>query len=617
MAKRAKADEVSVTSTEVLSIPLLETVKAAQLQNGLRHRDFQRYRQYCARRLRRIRKSVKFTHGKGKQFINKKVNAETATENRLLYLPLYNAERAWGYAMQLKEDDNLDKSENREDGNSRIKFHLNGRLRKAADWSQKLAEICAVRADARTSLEAEAYAAYMAGNFAFHREEHVVALEKFKTARRIYADLSQVGTSSQKELFSRSADELQPFIRFCEHRLTLRGRTASTAEASSLELHSSGEGANSALLQSKIDLVLLEARKQKVANLGSVEWKQQHLSIPTQEIGLAMIRTDELAVKLEAAQDNKAREARFLELLSAYDALLQTLKNATAKLEQQAKSGSALVHSDLELLSALEEYARFKKLTKQVERQATVYRTLKQRLSTQQPGELTHILDMLVQTVGDILTIPGMRELEQRRATQYSAYYAVFRACRATTVAQTYLLQHKFGEAMALYQYASGFLAEAEEILAAQPAAKDDMLQEFARELQEELAGAVSRTTAESFLESSTRADAMRLELEQLSLSIEENDKKSKNRKKRQVLCLMDRQDKFEAGTMEGHRELVKLMPDFHAVPCKPLLFDVAFNELEFPDLTERTKTESEKAAEATAADANESGGSFFGWFRK
>jgi hypothetical protein len=61
---------------------VLETVKAAQMHNGLRHRDFQRYRQYCARRLRRIRKSVKFTHGKGKIFLNKKVDAETATEAR-------------------------------------------------------------------------------------------------------------------------------------------------------------------------------------------------------------------------------------------------------------------------------------------------------------------------------------------------------------------------------------------------------------------------------------------------------------------------------------------------------------------------------------------------------
>ncbi len=65
---------------------VLETVKAAQMQNGLRHRDFQRYRQYCARRLRRIRKSVKgFTHGKGKAFINKKVDAENATEARYVF----------------------------------------------------------------------------------------------------------------------------------------------------------------------------------------------------------------------------------------------------------------------------------------------------------------------------------------------------------------------------------------------------------------------------------------------------------------------------------------------------------------------------------------------------
>ncbi|CAH0475639.1 unnamed protein product [Peronospora belbahrii] len=620
MAKGVKTVEVQASSNVVLSVPILETVKAAQLQNGLRHRDFQRYRQYCTRRLRRIRKSVKFMHGKGKQYVNKKVDIETATENRLLYLPLYNAERAWGFAMQLKEDDNLDKSENGEDANSRIKFHLNGRLRKAADWSQRLAEICAARADARTSLEAEAYAAYMAGNFAFHREEHVVALEKFGTARRIYADLSQVGTSSQKELFSRSADELQPFIRFCEHRLALHGRKASTAETSSLELQSTGEGANSALLQSKIELVLLEARKQKVANLGSVEWKQQQLPVPTQELGLALIRTDELAAKLDAAQDNKTREARFLDLLSAYDTLLQDLKNATVKLEQQAKSGSALVHSDLELLAALEEYARFKKLAKQVERQAAVYKTLKKDFSAQQAGELTHMLDMLVQTVGDILAILGSGELEQRRVAQYSTYHAVFRACRATTVAQTYLLQHKFGEAMALYQYASSFLAEAEEILAAQPAAKDDVLQELTRELHEELAGAVSRTTAESFLESSIGANAIRLELEQLSLSIEDDCKKSKkdkNRKKRQVDALVDRQDKFEAGTVEGCRELVKLPPEFRTVPCKPLLFDVAFNALEFPDLTERTKTESEKAAEAAVGGGDESSGGFFGWFRK
>lgn len=61
---------------------VLETVKIAQLQNGLRHRDFQRYRQYCARRLRRIRKSTKLLHGKGKQFIQTSKQLETFEDPR-------------------------------------------------------------------------------------------------------------------------------------------------------------------------------------------------------------------------------------------------------------------------------------------------------------------------------------------------------------------------------------------------------------------------------------------------------------------------------------------------------------------------------------------------------
>lgn len=53
------------------------------------------------------------------------------------------------------QDDNLEKTENGDEANSRIKFHLNGRLRKAADWSQRLAEICAVRADAYVAIRCD------------------------------------------------------------------------------------------------------------------------------------------------------------------------------------------------------------------------------------------------------------------------------------------------------------------------------------------------------------------------------------------------------------------------------------------------------------------------------
>ena len=43
----------------VLSLHVLSTIKNSQMQNGLRHGDYQRYRQYCSRRLHRLRKSLK------------------------------------------------------------------------------------------------------------------------------------------------------------------------------------------------------------------------------------------------------------------------------------------------------------------------------------------------------------------------------------------------------------------------------------------------------------------------------------------------------------------------------------------------------------------------------
>ncbi|KAL3672613.1 hypothetical protein V7S43_001908 [Phytophthora oleae] len=90
----------------------------------------------------------------------------------MLYLRLYNAERVCGYAMQLKEDDNLDKPENGEDANSHIKFRLIGRFRKATEWSKRLVEICAARLvlmSARVWEPKLTLAAYMAGSLAFHR----------------------------------------------------------------------------------------------------------------------------------------------------------------------------------------------------------------------------------------------------------------------------------------------------------------------------------------------------------------------------------------------------------------------------------------------------------------
>jgi signal recognition particle subunit SRP68 len=61
--------------------------KAAQIQHGLRHGDYTRYRQYCARRLTRLRKTLAFTHGKGR-FNQKRLNVQQVTQQKCARRPL-------------------------------------------------------------------------------------------------------------------------------------------------------------------------------------------------------------------------------------------------------------------------------------------------------------------------------------------------------------------------------------------------------------------------------------------------------------------------------------------------------------------------------------------------
>ena len=52
------ADDSNDTAS--FSLEILAVIRAAQNAHGLRHGDHRRYRQYCARRLRRLRKAKDF-----------------------------------------------------------------------------------------------------------------------------------------------------------------------------------------------------------------------------------------------------------------------------------------------------------------------------------------------------------------------------------------------------------------------------------------------------------------------------------------------------------------------------------------------------------------------------
>jgi signal recognition particle subunit SRP68 len=60
---------------------------------------------------------------------------------------LYSAERAWSHAMEKRQLPN--------GPNASQRIYLIGRLRKAVKWASLFSQLSAIKADSRTSLEAE------------------------------------------------------------------------------------------------------------------------------------------------------------------------------------------------------------------------------------------------------------------------------------------------------------------------------------------------------------------------------------------------------------------------------------------------------------------------------
>ncbi|GFV92379.1 signal recognition particle subunit SRP68 [Trichonephila clavipes] len=65
---------------KTFTLEILHIIKEAQQQHGLRHGDYQRYRSYCSRKLRRIRKSLHFMQASKHRFQSKKLTEETLTD---------------------------------------------------------------------------------------------------------------------------------------------------------------------------------------------------------------------------------------------------------------------------------------------------------------------------------------------------------------------------------------------------------------------------------------------------------------------------------------------------------------------------------------------------------
>ncbi|KAF3948225.1 hypothetical protein CMV_025754 [Castanea mollissima] len=381
-------------SDNKFSINVLQLLKSAQMQHGLRHGDYTRYRRYCTARLRRLYKSLKFTHGRGK-YTRKTITESTVTEVRFLHLVLYTAERAWSHAMEKRQ---------LPDGpNSRQRIYLIGRLRKAVKWATLFAQLCAIKGDSRTSLEAEAYASYMKGNLLFEQDQNWdTALMNFKSARAVYEELGKYGDLENQVLCRERVEELEPSIRYCLHKIG-----ESNLQASELLQIGEMEGPALDLFKAKLEAVMAEARSQQAASMTEFHWLGHRFPIANAKTRVAIVKAQELEKDLHGpAADSLPAEKR----LAIFDKIFTAYHEARSCIRSDLVSaGNAEnVKDDL---NGLDKAVSAVLGQRTIERNQLLVTLAKSKLTRRRddknekvtkPEELVRLYDLLLQNTADL-----------------------------------------------------------------------------------------------------------------------------------------------------------------------------------------------------------------------
>ncbi|XP_065186896.1 signal recognition particle subunit SRP68-like [Sycon ciliatum] len=573
---------------EPYCVEILLIIKDSQAQHGLRHNDYSRYRAYCARRIHRIRKSLHFQHGHKSRYNPKKITVEKVTDVRYLHLVLMSAERAWAYAMELRPQSNTE---------PRKHFSLLKKLRRAEQYAVELEELCSAcpQADARTKLEAQAYSAWIHGTRQFELKDYKNALSSFRTTRTIYERLSEaLVDEEQRRTYQARAQEVEPNIQYCAYQIGQMQGTTDIKKLMELRKQAAMMSGTQEFLAAEIDNALSQVREKQATKLQEVSWHGAMVPVRNEKVRVFLIHVQDSKGEAERAETHEA-------VMELYDNILSECQQAAHSLQEDLKVENANKRRSETIISQLQQllaYLSFTRLTKTAERNLLMAQHMSQQFAfgpqltgressakaaaasaavasappskAVKPEEVVRVYDLVLQNVSDMLDLGGVDEDEQL-TRELSALRLCFRSFRCFFSAEAYAATRRWKEALALYDRTSLLISDAE-----------SQLSQCSLTVLKEEAAAAGRLSGIVRGRLCAAQASYILDVEAVTEKMGGLDVADKP--------LLDRLDSIAAdkGLTTGQPNIIAFPPDFEAIACKPLFFDLALNHIDYPDLDDR-----------------------------
>uniref|UniRef100_A0A8C4ZNH9 Signal recognition particle subunit SRP68 n=1 Tax=Gadus morhua TaxID=8049 RepID=A0A8C4ZNH9_GADMO len=557
-AKIASMDENKENVSDPgVGLEILQIIKDSQQQHGLRHGDYQRYRGYCSRRLRRLRKTLGFKMGNRHKYTGKKITEEMLSDSRYLLLVLMEAERSWSYAMQLKQEANTE---------PRKRFHLMSRLRKAAKHGQKLEKLCeSPSIDAKTKLEAQAYTAYLTGMVEFELQEWKPAMEAFNKCKTIYEKLASAFTEELAVLYHQRVEEISPNIRYCAYNIGDQN-----AINDLMQMRLIGGGGN--MMAEKLEALITQTRAKQAATMSEVEWRGRTLPVKIDKARIFLLGLADNEAAIAQASNEDTKEHLYETLLSECRDTIQAVREELKQRERGPDADTGKVSN----LQFLHSYLSYIKLCTVVKRNESMAHTLQAKLKDPhndenkrgpKPQDLIRLYEIILQSLAELSTLQGLEE-DHTFQKEMALKTLVYKAYRCFFIAQSYVLVKKWSEALVLYERVLKYAKE---------------VQSKAKSIGDKELPDVQELIAEVNAEKYSLQAAAILDTEEVNESPAERPVKDNTAR----IYLTFRLDPALVGKQPN---LVHFPPGFQPIPCKPLFFDLALNHVAFPPLDDKVE---------------------------
>ncbi|XP_026750274.2 signal recognition particle subunit SRP68 isoform X2 [Galleria mellonella] len=552
-------DKEEGKATNLLTLEIFRIIKDAQQQHGLRHGDYQRYRGYCSRRLRRLRKVLKIPQGDRRHYRRRDVTTVHLTaanaENRLLGVPLLQAERAWAHAMQLRQEANTE---------PRKKFHLIARLKKACSHAQTLLQLCESGAcDARTQLEAGAYAAWLGGALLLELQQWRRAADSLQRAQLVLDNLSAALPEDERLVYKQKVEELKPSLRYCAYNI---GDESAAGDLVAMR----GQG-----LIENLDSLMAQAKESRSGIMHEVEWRGRRVTVRPEKVRLFLIALQDLDKSVANAQTVEAK-------IDILENILMDCKDAISAIKDEIKSDPKLKSaSELQMsgINYLLSYLMYLRLVRTIDRNNLLVQQAEHARKNNiqidgkkvRPHDLTRLYEIILQNFTELQQLPGFESdavYQQEIETQMKAY----RAFRCYYIAQVLTGLRRFREALAMLERCDSYVTES---IASK--LTDKQLLDKLQILKKDIESCKFEVHADSVLEDDEDQ--------------EEENKYMSGKPHKDKKPLVDRLDEYREDTqvLTKNPNIYKMPPPMEAIPCKPLFFDLASNFIEFPNLDDKT----------------------------